>query len=167
MSPKSKKFLKWTLGILVGGLILIQLIPTWLLQKNPEVLAEPNWDSPQTRELAQRACFDCHSNETVWPWYSRVAPVSWLITFDTLRGRQHLNFSEWGVASAGGGEEGEEGEGFEGFEGREGGEGAEESGELIQSGEMPPAIYLVMHPNASLTDAEKALLIQGLEASLK
>lgn len=163
MSSKGKKILKWSLGTLVGGFILIQLIPTWLLQKNSPVIAEPTWDSPQTRELAQRACFDCHSNETVWPWYSRIAPVSWLVTFDTIRGRRHLNFSEWGVAGAS--EEGEEGEYEE--EEFEGGEGAEESAELIQSGEMPPRIYLLMHGNANLTEAEKQLLIQGLEASLK
>lgn len=161
MSSKGKKILKWSLGTLVGGLILIQLIPTWLLQKNPAVIAEPTWDSPQTRELAQRACFDCHSNETVWPWYSRIAPVSWLVTFDTIRGRRHLNFSEWGVAGSGEGEEGE------GFEGGEGGEGGEETGELIRSGEMPPGMYIMMHPNAKLTEEEKQLLIQGLEASLK
>ncbi len=160
MSSKTKKLVGCAVGLPIVIFILIQLIPTWLLQKNPAVVAEPAWDSPQTRELAQRACFDCHSNETVWPWYSRVAPVSWLATFDTIRGRRHLNFSEWGVVRSEGEEEGE-------GEENEGGEGAEESGELIMNGEMPPGMYLMMHPNAKLTDAEKQLLIQGLEASLK
>jgi hypothetical protein len=118
------------------------------LQSNPPVVAEPAWDSPQTRALAQRACFDCHSNETQWPWHTRIAPISWLATLDTVRGRNHLNFSEWGVA-------------------REGDEEMDEMSELILSGEMPPAIYLTMHPEAVLTDAEKQQLIDGLVASLK
>lgn len=154
MTSKTKKTLGCFLALPVILFVLIQLIPTWLLQQNPAVLAEPAWDSPQTRELAQRACFDCHSNETVWPWYSRVAPVSWLVTFDTLRGRRHLNFSEWGMAG-GGDSENEEGE------------GAEEVVEAMLEGEMPPGNYLIMHPGAKLTDAEKHQLIQGLEASLK
>ncbi|HZY42825.1 MAG TPA: heme-binding domain-containing protein [Anaerolineae bacterium] len=95
--------------ILVAVLIVIQ-IPPLFFQTNPPVVAEPNWDNPQTRALAQRACFDCHSNETVWPWYSRIAPPSWLITFDVFRGRRNLNFSEWGVARGGEGEEGGMGE---------------------------------------------------------
>jgi hypothetical protein len=130
-------------------LVLIQ-IPPLLLQTNPPVLAEPQWDSPQTRTLAQRACFDCHSNETVWPWYSRIAPISWLVTFDTIRGRNHLNFSEWGVARSG-----------------EGGEGSREAGREIQRGAMPPSIYLTTHPEASLTPQEKQELIAGLQASLR
>ena len=57
--------------------------------------AEPSWDSPETRALATQACFDCHSNETEWPAYSAVAPVSWLIQHDVSEGRAVLNFSEW------------------------------------------------------------------------
>src|SRR3954471_20544503 len=91
-------------NLLFGGfglLLAIQLLPVWLLQTDPPVVAEPTWDRPQTRSLAQRACFDCHSNETQWPLYTRVAPVSWLVTFDVLRGRRNLNFSAWGAANAG------------------------------------------------------------------
>jgi len=95
MSPKAKRRWKIVLGILIVGFVLIQLIPVWLLQRNPPVSAEPNWDSPQTRALAKRACFDCHSNETAWPIYGRIAPISWLVTFDALAGRSALNFSEW------------------------------------------------------------------------
>lgn len=61
---------------------------------NPPVVAEPKWDAPQTRSLAARACFDCHSNETVWPWYSNFAPISWLVQRDVDEGRRALNFSE-------------------------------------------------------------------------
>ncbi len=145
------------IGVLVGLFILIQLIPVWLIQTNPPVTSEPPRNSPQTRALAQRACFDCHSNETQWPWYSRVAPVSWLVTFDTIRGRNHLNFSTWQAGQPVG-----EGEG----EGRRG-RGGNEMARVIQDGSMPPWYYLPLHPDAALTDAEKQQLIQGLQASLK
>jgi hypothetical protein len=141
-----KKTILWVLiGLVVVGL-LIQLIPLPGRGNNPPVLSEPAWDSPQTRALAKRACFDCHSNETVWPWYSYVAPVSWLVYNDTMQGRSRLNFSEWNTRSQ---------------------RGAGEVVGMIQEGEMPPAIYLPMHPAAQLTAAEKQQLITGLNNSLK
>jgi len=136
----------------VAGFLLIQLIPYGRVHTNPPVIQEPQWDSPATRALAARACFDCHSNETKWPWYSYVAPASWLVARDVDEGRNALNFSEWGMPTRGG-----EGEGGEG-----GGEGAE----VIATGQMPPAQYLLMHPEARLSDAEKQQLIQGM-ASLR
>ena len=84
----------------------------------------------------------------VWPWYSRIAPPSWLVVLDVFRGRRNLNFSEWGVA---GGE-------------REGGD-MDEAIEQIQQGEMPPSNYLPLHPGAALSAAEKQQLIDGLHAS--
>lgn len=127
--------------IVVAVLIFIQ-VPPLLLQTNPPMLAEPKWNSPQTRDLAKRACFDCHSNETVWPWYARIAPPSWLVTLDVFRGRRHLNFSEWGMTS------GERGLG--------------EAVEKIRESEMPPASYLPLHSEANLTAAEKQQLMDGL-----
>jgi len=125
--------------------LLIQLIPLPGRNNNPPVVSEPNWDSPQTRALAKRACFDCHSNETVWLWYSYVAPVSWLVYNDTMQGRSRLNFSEWNTRSQG---------------------DVGEIAGIIQEGEMPPAIYLPTHPAARLTAAEKQQLITGLNNSL-
>ena len=133
--------------VVIGLFLLIQLVP--MDYTNPPVVAEPAWDSAQTRTLAQRACFDCHSNETVWPLYSRIAPISWLVVHDVDEGREHLNFSEWTGATRG----------------RE--NPADEAGEKIAEGEMPPASYLWMHPDARLTDAEKQQLIDGLNASLR
>jgi hypothetical protein len=141
-----KKTILWILvAVLVIGL-LIQLIPLTGRGNNPPVIAEPPWDSPQTRALAVRACFDCHSNETIWPWYSYIAPVSWLVYSDTMRGRARLNFSEWTTAQL---------------------RRANEVARVVQEGEMPPAIYLPMHPLAVLTSAEKQQLITGLTNSLK
>ena len=140
-----KRAILWVLiGLVVLGL-LIQLIPLPGRGNNPPVGSEPPWDSPQTRLLAKRACFDCHSNETVWPWYSYVAPVSWLVYNDTMQGRSRMDFSEWNTHS------------------RDVGDIIEE----IQTGGMPPAIYLPMHPSARLTSAEKQQLITGLENTLK
>lgn len=162
---QSPKIVGLVIGVPILIFLAIQLLPVWLLQNNPPVVAEPAWDSPETRALAERACFDCHSNETKWPWFTRIAPASWLATFDTVRGRRELNFSEWGVARSGGEAE----EGTDDYDNYSRGEreGGDEMSEVILSGEMPPAIYLAMHPEAQLTDAEKQQLIDGLAASLK
>jgi len=141
----SKKQVLTVVGILVALAVLIQLIPLPGRGNNPAVIAEPKWDSPQTRTLVKRACFDCHSNETTWPWYSYVAPVSWLIYHDVMEGRQRLNFSEWSSSQF----------------------GAMEAAEKINSGEMPPAYYLPIHPSAQLTQAEKQQLITGLNNTFK
>ena len=141
----NKKAILWVLvGLVVLGL-LIQLIPLPGRGNNPPVTSEPNWDSPQTRALAKRACFDCHSNESVWPLYAYVAPVSWLIYSDVMQGRARMNFSEWNSRP----------------------QSAGEIAEIIQEGEMPPAIYLPMHPEARLTAAEKQQLITGFQNTLK
>ena len=85
------KVLKWV----VIAAVLIQLIPFGRTHTNPPVTKEPAWDSADTRALIRRACFDCHSNETVWPWYSNIAPFSWLVQRDVNGGGSHLNFTEW------------------------------------------------------------------------
>ncbi|WP_255604085.1 heme-binding domain-containing protein [Oscillochloris sp. ZM17-4] len=133
---------------IIGLFVLIQLVPVWAFQDNPPVLDEPAWDSPQTRALAVRACFDCHSNETTWPWYSKVAPVSWLVTRHVTEGREKMNFSEWSKV-------------------RERDEAAGHSAKLIRDGEMPTKDFLLIHPEARLTAAEQQQLIDGLNASLR
>lgn len=140
-----RKVVLTILGVLAAVFLLIQLVPYGHAHENPPVVVEPEWDSPQTREIAQRACFDCHSNETVWPWYANVAPVSWLVQHDVDEGREYLNFSEWGRS-----EEGEE---------------VEELYEVIMEGEMPLRNYLLTHPEARLTNAEQAALADGLAAT--
>lgn len=128
---------------LAALLVVIQLVPYGRDHANPPVTAEPAWDSPETRALAVAACFDCHSNETVWPWYSNVAPVSWLVQRDVDEGREKLNFSEWGRPQE-----------------------ADEAGETVREGEMPPRQYLITHPEARLSDVELATLAAGLDRSL-
>ena len=72
------KKLMIVVAVLAGLFLAIQFVPYGRDHSNPPVIGEPTWNSPETRALAVRACFDCHSNETVWPWYSNIAPVSWL-----------------------------------------------------------------------------------------
>ncbi len=133
-----KKFIIITLLLLVA----IQFIPYGKDHTNPPVIAEPNWDSPQTRTLFMRACGDCHSHETKWPWYSNIAPVSWLVYHDVVEGREHFNISAWGHQKK-----------------NEGEDAAEE----LEEGEMPLKPYLLAHPEARLSKQEKALLIEGLK----
>jgi mono/diheme cytochrome c family protein len=135
------RWIKLGFAALLGGLLLIQVVPYGRAHDNPPVAAEPLWDSSQTRDLAVRACFDCHSNETLWPWYSNVAPVSWLVQRDVDEGREEL-YSEWNRSQEG-----------------------EESAETVRESSMPPRSYLLTHPDARLTDAELAALADGLAAT--
>lgn len=131
------------LGIILGSglvlLLLIQAVPYGRDHQNPPVVLEPNWDSPETKELATRACYDCHSNETFWPWYSNIAPMSWLVQRDVDKGREKLNFSDLKTA----------------------GDEIDELGEVVLEGKMPLPIYLPAHPEARLTQAERNQLAQG------
>jgi hypothetical protein len=139
-----RKIVLWVLVAVIAVGLLIQLIPLPGRGNNPPVVQEPKWDSPQTAALVKRACYDCHSNETVWPWYSYVAPVSWLIYNDVMEGRSNMNFSEWNRPQLSAGE----------------------IAGIIQEGEMPPFQYLPMHPSARLSAAEKQQLIQRIKYSL-
>jgi hypothetical protein len=129
-------------GLLAVGLA-IQLVPYGRAHSNPPVTAEPEWSDPRTRELFFRACGDCHSNETEWPWYSAVAPASWLVRWDVDGARSHFNVSEWG---------------------REHNHG-DDAAEMVRAGEMPLWRYLLLHPEARLSETEREELIAGLEAT--
>src|SRR5437763_16733491 len=83
------------LAWLIGIFAVMQIIPYGRTHSNPPTIREPDWDSPRTRELAVRACFDCHSNETRWPWYANVAPFSWVVQRDVESARDVVNFSAW------------------------------------------------------------------------
>lgn len=124
--------------------VLMQLVPYGKNHTNPPVVQEPNWNSPQTRQMASEHCFECHSNETTWPWYSNIAPASWLIYHDVEDGRRKFNFSDWGNNP---------------------GE-LDEIGEAIQEGEMPPIQYWIFHPSSRLDAAQKEAFINGLKATI-
>lgn len=133
--------------LLLGALALfalIQLVPYGREHANPPVVKEPSWDQPATRALAVRACFDCHSNQTKWPWYSSVAPMSWLVQDHIDEGRRKLNFSEWQRTY----------------------KHADDAAEELREGEMPLPSYTLLHPEARLSPAEKSALEHGLQATL-
>jgi Haem-binding domain len=139
---------KIILIIVVAGIVLfglIQLVPFGRNHANPPIVQEIQWDSPETRALAERACFSCHSNRTVWPWYSNIAPSSWLLAMDVTEGRDHMNFSDWGNRPR----------------------SAEEIARQIERSNMPPGRYLALHPEARLSAEERAQLIAGFRASTR
>jgi Haem-binding domain len=129
---------------IVGLFLVMQLVPYGRTHENPPVVEEPKWDSPRTRELAVRACFNCHSFETKWPWYSSVAPFSWVVEFDVNNARETVNFSDWTHK----------------------GDLAESSATSIVQGNMPPAKYKMAHPEANLTRDEMLELARGLDATM-
>ena len=126
--------------LLVLVAIAIQFVPYGRDHENPPVLAEPAWDSATTQDLARRACFDCHSNETEWRWYTNIAPISWFIQSEVDEGRAELNFSEWSAGQEG-----------------------EESAGTVRDGSMPPRFYALTR--SRLTDAETQMLTVGLAAT--
>lgn len=140
---KNKAMLKNTTFAVVILFIVIQFLPVGGDRDNPAVLAEPVWDSPETRATFFRSCADCHSNETEWPWYSYVAPVSWLVTSDVEEGRSEFNVSEWGRAEQHG----------------------DEAAEEVEEEKMPLPIYLPLHPEARLSESERAKFVEGLVAT--
>jgi mono/diheme cytochrome c family protein len=136
--------MKWLKRICLAGLVLfalIQLVPYGRGRAVHAATVEPEWDSPRTRELALRTCFDCHSNRTRWPWYSWVAPASWLVQHDVDEGREHLDFTR--------------------FDQRQ--RNAGECADQVRSGEMPLWQYTLLHPDARLSEAEQEELALGLE----
>jgi Haem-binding domain len=138
-----KSVVKTGLGALVGVGVLIQFVP--VQRTNPPVVREVRWTSEATRAQARSSCYDCHSNETVWPWYSYVAPASWLVAKDVNEGREHLNFSRWDQPN----------------------EDLEEITEMIEDGEMPLKKYLALHGEARMDEAGRSAFLRGLTATFE
>jgi hypothetical protein len=126
-------------GLIVGlALVAAQLVP--VRRDNPPVQADLQAPEP-VKQILQRSCYDCHSNETRWPWWSRVAPASWLVAWDVREAREELNFSSWEKLRA-----------------RKRAEMREEIWEEVDEGEMPLWYYLPAHPEARLGADEQAIL---------
>lgn len=126
-------------GAAVVLLIAIQLVP--VRRENPPETGRLETPA-EVKAILDTSCMDCHSNQTIWPWYAQIAPVSWLVAYDVNEGREHLNFSE-----------------FTGMSARDQKHAFEEIIEVIDEGEMPLPIYPPLHPGAELTDAEKTVLV--------
>lgn len=133
-----KKTVKYSLIAVIAIFVGIQLIP--VDRSNPPIVSD--LEAPiEVKTILKRSCYDCHSNEVDWPWYSYVAPVSWLVAHDVKEGREELNFSEWQKHAA-------DAEMKEGII------------EEISEGEMPLPIYLTTHPDTSVSEEELATLKQ-------
>lgn len=97
---------------------------------------------PYVKSILRRACYNCHSNETDWPWYSGIAPASWLVGNDVKEGRRRLNFSEWGAY-----------------------DNAAQSNKLrriaeeVQDGEMPPGYYSLVHRDSRLNSTDRDTIL--------
>jgi hypothetical protein len=127
---------------------VIQLVP--VSRDNPPVKSAVQWDSPQTKALVDRACANCHSNETEWPWYSYIAPGSWITVVHVNSARQQFNISEIGQMQA-----------------NRKTRLARDMVDQIRNNNMPPMDYQLLHPESRLSATEKEQLIQGLQNSLK
>jgi hypothetical protein len=126
--------------VLLVALVAIQLVP--VETSNPPVTGDVP-TSAAVKAVLRRACYDCHSNETLWPWYSRIAPVSWLLARDVREGRAELNFSTWNRYST-----------------QQQVKKLKESWEKVAEGEMPPWFYLPVHRDARLSAEDRVLLRQ-------
>lgn len=135
-------------GAVVVCALLIQLIP--VPQTNPPAVTNVKWDSTQTQDLFMRACADCHSNLTLWPWWTKVAPGSWLVYRDVTEGRQRFNISD-----------------LTRFNSNRADRFMRQIDETVREGSMPPWYYVILHPNAALNDTEKQQLIDGLQKTLQ
>ena len=125
--------------IILGVILLVSLSLSYFnagKRENPKVENQVKWNHAKTKELFYRACADCHSNETKWPWYSNFAPVSWLIINHVDEGREHFNISDKVMGDA------------------------DEAVEEYEKGSMPPKDYLMLHPEAQFSKEEKAMLFK-------
>jgi len=135
---RTRRIAKWALALLALALVVIQFVP--VEHTNPPVESEVP-ASPEVRSVLRRACYDCHSNETVWPWYSRIAPVSWLVANDVEEGREELNFSTWNRLTT-----------------KRQIKLLHEAWEMVEEEEMPLWFYLPLHPEARLSTEDLSLL---------
>jgi len=136
---------KRILFLLLGIFLILQLIPSnkpEVIADNPNDILLNNSVPSNISTMLRNTCYDCHSNETVYPWYAYVAPVSFLISKDTREGRHDLNFSEW-----------------EKLDAYEKAEMLEEIAEEVEEGEMPMKIYPITHPKAKLSDENRKEIV--------
>lgn len=137
-----KSVLKFGLGGLIAAFVGIQFVPVPAIGNNPEARSTMKGEPPEVVALLKRACFDCHSNETLWPWYSRIAPGSWLMAHDIEEGRKALDYSDWDGLD-------EEDKQFN----------REQTRDVVADDEMPPWFYVIpFHAEAKITPQDRALL---------
>lgn len=130
---------KKAIYVILVLLLAIQLVP--IDKTNPEESAPMQITDFNAKAVLDKSCMDCHSNNTVWPWYANIAPFSWKIEAHVKEGREELNFSEWGNYST-----------------KKAIHKLEEIVEEVQEGHMPEDGYTLMHPEAIITEEDFAVL---------
>jgi hypothetical protein len=138
---KKTKITGITLGIVLLGMQFYRperTNPTSDPARSFEAIEKP---SPQVMAVLNRSCTNCHSHQTVWPWYSAIAPASWLVADDVAEGREHLNLSDWARVPV-----------------EKRAHKLEEVCEETRKGDMPPRLYLMLHPEAKLSEQDSKLL---------
>jgi len=138
---KNTTNLRWLWGVLIAAFIVMQFIGNRPETKkdNPADLLATAKVPADVSTILRNSCYDCHSNETVYPWYAHVAPVSWLVNHDVSEGREELNFSEWDNLKLT----------------KKAKMLDKISEEVVEEGDMPMAIYVVLHKKAKLSDADR------------
>jgi hypothetical protein len=137
-----RAMVRWAAISVALVLLAMQLVPYGWHHSNPPVVQDAPWPDAQSAAIARESCYGCHSNETDWPVYSYVAPMSWLVRRDVDRGRDQLNFSRWDRDA----------------------DEADDAVRVIRDGAMPPSQYTLIHRGAKLTDAEATALIAALQS---
>lgn len=132
---------KWTAVGIVAVLILIQIIQP--SRTNPAVVPSQALEAhvpvpPEVLAVMKRSCYDCHSNSTVWPWYSRVAPISWYVARDVNVARRHINLQNWEAQ----------------INEQEAKEHLGLVCKQVREGKMPPADYRFMHKGTDVSPEE-------------
>ena len=148
-----RPWVRRVLQILLVTFVAAQFFP--INKENPSVdpaqtLYAATTVPANVHAVLERSCHDCHSNETVWPWYSRLAPISWLIADDVHGGRKHFNISEWNTYP-------------DEKKVRKLGELCEQ----VKTGEMPDEKYTLVHRGTSLSADEKTMLCSWTETAKK
>jgi len=139
------KILKYTAYLVLAVFIAIQFVPKELPENDSDLsndIIQVTETTEDVKIILQRSCYDCHSNQTTYPWYSYIAPVSWLVAKDTRHGREELNFSEWEALSK-----------------RKKIKALNDIAEEVEEKKMPLDIYTIVHKDAVLSDDEIILLI--------
>ena len=142
--------------ILIGVVLLLVIIQFFRIDKtNPEVVQENDFitisNSPQEiAAIIKTSCYDCHSNETKYPWYTNISPIAWWVKHHINEGREELNFSEWGT-----------------FKEKRQKHKLEECIELVEEGEMPLESYLITHGDAKLSATQKTELLNWFKAEFE
>lgn len=130
--------LRGAAAALIVLFVAIQFVP---VDRSAPAITQDVAAPPEVAALLRRACYDCHSRETRWPWYARIAPASWLVARDVRLGRGNLDFSGWDA-----------------YDADERRHLRREAWEEVGSDEMPPTLYRLMHPEARLGEADRAVL---------